>query len=61
MAQRSETSLGGQIVLALIILFIAWVVLRWVIRVVIGVATTVVVVGAILFGLWLFANRTGRD
>lgn len=61
MAQKSETSLGSQIVLALIILFIAWVVLRWVIRVVIGVATTVVVVGAILFGLWVFANRTGRD
>ena len=61
MAQKSETSLGSQIVLALVILFIAWVVLRWVIRVVIGVATTLVVVGAILFGLWLFATRTGRD
>ena len=61
MAQKSETSFGSQILLALVILFIAWVVLRWVIRVVIGVATTLVVVGAILFGLWLFANRTGRD
>jgi hypothetical protein len=61
MAQKSEASLGTQIVLAVLILFVAWVVLRWVIRVVIGVATTVVVVGAILFGLWLFANRTGRD
>ena len=61
MAQKSETSLGTQIVLALLILFITWVVLKWVIRVVIGVATTVIVVGAILFGLWLFATRTGRD
>ena len=61
MAQKSETSLGSQIVLALIILFLAWVLLRWVIRAVVGVATTVVVIGAILWGLWLFATRTGRD
>ena len=61
MEQKSDTSLGTQIVLAVVILFITWVVLKWVIRVVIGVATTVVVVGAILFGLWAFATRTGRE
>lgn len=60
-SQKSETSLGLQIVVAVIVLFVAWVVLKWVIRVVIGVATTVVVVGAILFGLWMFANRTGSE
>lgn len=61
MEQKSDTSLGTQIVLAVLILAITWVVLKWVIRVVISVATTVVVVGAILFGLWAFATRTGRD
>lgn len=61
MADKSEKSLGTQLILAVLILFIAWVVLKWVIRVVVGVATTVVVVGAILFGLWIFANRTGSD
>ncbi|NNE61177.1 MAG: hypothetical protein HKN35_09800 [Woeseia sp.] len=61
MAQKSETGVGTQLILAILILFIAWVVLKWVIRVVVGVATTVVVVGAILFGLWIFANRTGSD
>ena len=61
MANKSETGVGTQLILAIIILFIAWVVLKWVIRVVVGVATTVVVVGAILFGLWIFANRTGAD
>jgi hypothetical protein len=58
---KSETGVGTQLILAIVILFIAWVVLKWVIRVVVGVATTVVVVGAILFGLWIFANRTGSD
>ena len=61
MSQKSETGVGTQLILAILILFIAWVVLKWVIRVVVGVATTVVVVGAILFGLWMFANRTGSD
>jgi hypothetical protein len=61
MAHKSETGLGTQLILAIVILFIAWVVLKWVIRVVVGVATTVVVVGAILFGLWIFASRTGSD
>jgi Flp pilus assembly protein TadB len=61
MARKSETGTGTQLILAILILFIAWVVLKWVIRVVVGVATTVVVVGAILFGLWIFANRTGSD
>ena len=61
MAQKSETGVGTQLILAILILFIAWAVLKWVIRVVVGVATTVVVVGAILFGLWIFANRTGSD
>jgi len=61
MANKSETGMGTQVILAILILFIAWVVLKWVIRVVVGVATTVVVVGAILFGLWIFANRSGSD
>jgi hypothetical protein len=61
MANKSETGLGTQIILAFVVLFIAWVVLKWVIRVVVGVATTVVVVGAILFGLWIFASRAGAD
>jgi len=61
MANKSETGLGTQIILAIVVLFIAWVVLKWVIRVVVGVATTVVVVGAILFGLWIFASRAGAD
>ena len=61
MAQKSETGVGTQLILAILILFIAWVVLKWVIRVVVWVAATVVVVGAILFGLWMFANRTGSD
>ena len=61
MANKSETGVGTQLILAIIVLFIAWAVLKWVIRVVVGVATTVVVVGAILFGLWIFANRTGSD
>jgi hypothetical protein len=61
MANKSETGVGTQLILAILILVIAWVVLKWVIRVVVGVATTVVVVGAILFGLWMFANRTGSE
>ena len=61
MAHKSETGLGTQLILAILILFIAWVVLKWVIRVVVGVAATVIVVGAILFGLWIFVSRTGQD
>ena len=60
MAQKSETSLGTQVVLAVLILAIAWVVLKWVIRVVVGVATTIVVVGGILFVAWMFLTRSER-
>ena len=61
MARKTETGVGTQLILAILILFIAWVVLKWVIRVVVGVAATVVVVGAILFGIWIFSSRTGSD
>ena len=61
MARNTETGVGTQLILAILILFIAWVVLKWVIRVVVGVAATVIVVGAILFGIWIFSSRTGSD
>ena len=61
MAHKTETGVGTQLILAILILFIAWVVLKWVIRVVVGVAATVVVMGAILFGIWIFSSRTGSD
>ena len=61
MARKTEIGVGTQLILAILILFIAWVVLKWVIRVVVGVAATVIVVGAILFGIWIFASRTGSD
>lgn len=61
MGEQKDTSLGTQVVLALIILFIAWVVLKWVIRVVVGVATTVIVVGAALFAAWIFLGRRSGD
>ncbi len=38
-------------------MFIAWVVLKWVVRVVVSVATTVVVIGAVLFAAWVFVGR----
>ena len=60
MANREETSLGTQVVLAIVILFIAWVVLRWVIRVVVGVATTLVVIGGVVALLWFFL-RSQQD
>ncbi len=61
MARRSETSRGSQIILALLVLFATWIVLKWVIRVVLSVATTVVVIGAIIFAVWFFLGRDGRD
>jgi len=61
MANKSETGLGTQLILAILILFVAWVILKWVIRVVVGVATTILVVGAILFGLWIFMGRPRSD
>ena len=57
MANKSETSVGSQLVLALVVLFATWIVLKWVIRVVVGVATTVIVIGAILFAAWIFLGR----
>ena len=61
MASKSETSRGSQIILALLVLFATWIVLKWVIRVVLSVATTVVVIGAIIFAVWFFLGRDGRD
>jgi hypothetical protein len=61
MAEKSETSLGTQVILALIVLFIAWVVLKWVIRVVLAVATTVVVAVALLFAAWIFFGKRSSD
>lgn len=61
MAEKNETSLGTQVILAVIILFIAWVVLKWVIRVVVSVASTVIVLAAILFAAWIFIGRRSSD
>ena len=61
MASKSETSRGSQIILALLVLFATWIVLKWVIRVVLSVATTVVVIGAVIFAVWFFLGRDSRD
>jgi len=61
MANESKTSLGTQLVLAVVVLFAAWIVLKWVIKVVFSVATTVVVVGAIIFAVWMFLGREKSD
>ncbi len=61
MGNKSETGIGTQIILAILILFIAWVVLKWVIRVVVSVAMTVIVLGAILFAAWIFIGRRSSD
>ncbi len=57
MTNDSKSSLGTQFLLAVLVLFAAWIVLKWVIRVVFSVATTVVVVGAIVFAVWIFLGR----
>ena len=57
MTNKSETGLGTQLLLAVLVLFAAWIVLKWVIRVVFSVATTVVVIGAIIFGVWILMGR----
>lgn len=57
MTNKSDTNLGTQLLLAVVILFAAWIVLKWVIRVVFSVATTVVVIGAIVFAVWIFMGR----
>ncbi len=57
MANKNETSLGAQVILAIVVLVVAWVVLKWVIKVVLAVATTVVVIGAILFAAWILIGR----
>ena len=57
MARRSDTSVGSQLLVALLVLFAAWIVLKWVIRVVVSVTTTILVIGAILFAAWIFLGR----
>lgn len=57
MASKSDTSLGTQVLIAVLVLLAAWIVLKWVIRVVVSVATTVVVVGAIVFAVWILVDR----
>ena len=61
MADQQETGLGTQVIVAVVVLFVAWVVLKWVIRVVVAVATTVVIIGAILFGFWILMGRRARS
>lgn len=61
MANESKTGLGTQLVLAVVVLFAAWILLKWVIKVVFSVATTVVVVGAIIFAVWIFLGRDSSD
>ena len=61
MADQQETGLGTQVIVAVVVLFVAWVVLKWVIRVVVAVATTVVIIGAILFGAWILMGRRARS
>ncbi len=60
MAEKSESGTGTQIIVALVVLVIAWVVLKWVIKVVAAVATTVVVLGLVFFVAWLFLGRQNR-
>lgn len=60
MANKEEAGLGTQIVVAVVILVIAWIVLRWVVRVVVGVATSLVVLGAIVAVAW-FVLRGQQD
>ena len=61
MANKSETGVGTQLILAILILFVAWVVLKWVIGAVISVVVTVVVIGAILFVLSILLGNKRSD
>lgn len=61
MANKSETGVGTQLILAILILFVAWVVLKWVIGAVISVVVTVVVIGAILFALSILLGNKRSD
>ena len=60
MVEKRETSVGGQVMLALLILFAAWVVLKWVVKVVTFVATIVVVLGLLFIAAWLFFGHQNR-
>lgn len=60
MAQKSDSNVGAQVVVAIIVLVIAWAVLKWVVKVVAAVATTVVVLGLLAFAAWLFLGRQNR-
>ena len=61
MAEKSETSVGAQVVIALVVLFVAWVVLKWVVKAVAAVLTTVVVIGLLFIAAWLFLGRQNRS
>lgn len=61
MANKSETGVGTQLIMAILILFVAWVVLKWVIGAVISVVMTVIVIGAILFVASIFLGNKGSD
>ncbi len=61
MAEKSETGVGTQIVVALVLLFAAWVVLKWVVRAVAFVVNTVIVLGLLAVAAWLFLGRQNRS
>lgn len=57
MAGKDETSIGSQILLAVIILVLAWILLKFILGVVVRVATTLVVLGAIVALIWFFLRN----
>ena len=61
MAEKSGTSVGGQVIVALLILLAAWVVLKWVVKAVGFVLNIVVVMGLIFIAVWLFLGRQNRS
>ena len=61
MADKSETSEGSRVVFALLVVLAAWIVLKWVVKVVAAVATTIVVLGLLVFAAWLFLGRQNRS
>ncbi len=61
MAEKSGTSVGTQVVVSLVVLFAAWVVLKWVVKAVAFVLTTVIVMGLIFIAAWLFLGRQDRS
>lgn len=61
MVEKSETSVGAQVVIALVVLFVAWSLLKWVVKAVAAVLTTVVVLGLLFIAAWLFLGYQSRS